>query len=77
MNYSYMYGYYIGEIFKKVYEDWPKYNDNPKLIFKELIEISKEHVKKERKNIRLVHRWLNYKRRFHLCTQKFLRTHHL
>ena len=38
MNYSYMYGYYIGEIFKKVYEDWPKDNDNPKLIFKELID---------------------------------------
>ena len=27
-----MYGYYIGEIFKKVYEDWPKYNDNPKFV---------------------------------------------
>ena len=38
MNYSYMYGYYIGEIFKKVYEDWAKYNDNPKLIFKELTD---------------------------------------
>lgn len=34
MNYSFMYRYFVGEIYKEVYSDWENYQKNPNKILK-------------------------------------------
>lgn len=38
MNYSFMYRYFVGEIYKEVYSDWENYKNNPNKILKLLTD---------------------------------------
>ena len=38
MNYSFMYGYFVGDIIPTIYKDWKKYDSDPNEIFKLLVK---------------------------------------
>ncbi len=38
MNYSFMYGYFVGDIIPTLYKDWKKYDSDPDEIFKLLVK---------------------------------------
>lgn len=38
MNYSFMYSYFIGDIFPTIYKDWEKYEKDPNKILQLLMK---------------------------------------